>query len=326
MAWETADEETPHWELEQAELAWELDKGIQALPPLYRESFVLRHVEGLGYDEMSAILGVHRDTLKMRVLQGAHAAVPIAGASGRCAPMSGEGIRHDRLGTARSAFHRPGALCRRARAIRRRLGRDEALRQRVIELEQLVLDVSRLPRPAVPDGFVARVMERTGAQAPDRRPPHRCALVAARAFSGTGERRRGRLSRVARCRGCGRRSSHWPLAVRAASGAVRQSTAVATATAPSTVLVRLVILQPGARTVQVAGDFNGWNPARTPLEQVSSGAWTVTIPLEARPLRIHVRRRRPQWIADPFAAEQSDDGFGSRNAVLDVRPPTESSL
>ena len=66
-AWEIADDETPHFELEQAELAWELDKGIQALPPLYRESFVLRHVEGLGYDEMSAILGVHRDTLKMRV-------------------------------------------------------------------------------------------------------------------------------------------------------------------------------------------------------------------------------------------------------------------
>ena len=66
-AWEAADEETPQWELEQVELAWELDKGIQALPHLYRESFVLRHIEGLGYDEMSAILGVHRDTLKMRV-------------------------------------------------------------------------------------------------------------------------------------------------------------------------------------------------------------------------------------------------------------------
>ena len=46
---------------------WELDQGIQALPHVYRESFVLRHIEGLGYDEMSAILGVHRDTLKMRV-------------------------------------------------------------------------------------------------------------------------------------------------------------------------------------------------------------------------------------------------------------------
>jgi RNA polymerase sigma-70 factor (ECF subfamily) len=37
------------------------------LPHLYRESFVLKHIEGLGYDEMSEILGVHRDTLKMRV-------------------------------------------------------------------------------------------------------------------------------------------------------------------------------------------------------------------------------------------------------------------
>ena len=64
---ETADEETPQWELEQVELAWELDKGIQALPHLYRESFVLKHIEGLGYDEMSEILGVNRDTLKMRV-------------------------------------------------------------------------------------------------------------------------------------------------------------------------------------------------------------------------------------------------------------------
>ena len=63
IAWETANEEAPHWELEQAELAWELDRGIQALPHLYREAFVLRHVEGLGYDEMSEILGVNRDTI-----------------------------------------------------------------------------------------------------------------------------------------------------------------------------------------------------------------------------------------------------------------------
>jgi RNA polymerase sigma-70 factor (ECF subfamily) len=66
-AHEVADEDTPYSELAHAELAWELDKGIQALPHLYRESFVLRHIEGLDYEEMSAILGVHRDTLKMRV-------------------------------------------------------------------------------------------------------------------------------------------------------------------------------------------------------------------------------------------------------------------
>ena len=62
-----ADDDTPHEELERIELASELERGIQALPPLYRESFVLKHVEGLGYDEMSDILGVPRDTLKMRV-------------------------------------------------------------------------------------------------------------------------------------------------------------------------------------------------------------------------------------------------------------------
>ena len=67
MAWKAVDDETPHHELEQIELAWELDRSIQLLPPLYRESFVLKHVEGLGYDEMSEILGISRDTLKMRV-------------------------------------------------------------------------------------------------------------------------------------------------------------------------------------------------------------------------------------------------------------------
>ncbi|HET9833305.1 MAG TPA: sigma-70 family RNA polymerase sigma factor [Vicinamibacterales bacterium] len=67
VAGEMADHETPHWKLEQAELAWELEKGIQALPAVYRESFVLKHIEGLDYDEMSEILGVNRDTLKMRV-------------------------------------------------------------------------------------------------------------------------------------------------------------------------------------------------------------------------------------------------------------------
>ena len=66
-AWSAIDEGTPHGEFERLELASELERSIQALPPLYRESFVLKHVEGLGYDEMSAILGVARDTLKMRV-------------------------------------------------------------------------------------------------------------------------------------------------------------------------------------------------------------------------------------------------------------------
>jgi 1,4-alpha-glucan branching enzyme len=79
-------------------------------------------------------------------------------------------------------------------------------------------------------------------------------------------------------------------------------------------------------SVALAGDFNGWDPIRTPLEQTSSGAWTVTIPLEPGRYEYMFVVDGKEWIADPFAVEQSDDGFGSRNAVLDVRPPVEASL
>jgi 1,4-alpha-glucan branching enzyme len=92
------------------------------------------------------------------------------------------------------------------------------------------------------------------------------------------------------------------------------------------VLVRLVVLQPSARTVQVAGDFNGWNPAHTSLEQISDGAWAVTIPLKPGRYEYMFVVDGKQWVVDPFAAEQNEDGFGSRNAVLDVRPPVGAQL
>lgn len=58
---------TPERVLSQKEVAHLLQEAIQRVPPLYREAFVLKHVEGFGYEEMSEMLGVHRDTLKMRV-------------------------------------------------------------------------------------------------------------------------------------------------------------------------------------------------------------------------------------------------------------------
>lgn len=197
-----------------------------------------------------------------------------------------------------------------------RLGRDEGLRQRAIELEQLVLDVGRLPRPAVPDGFVARVMERTTPAlsiwrkladtlwAPRDLQWNLASAVASLALLGIIF---GRLA--------------FPPAPAASAPGAATGPASAAAAAPSPVLVRLVVLQPGARMVQVAGDFNGWNPARTSLEQISSGAWAVTIPLEPGRYEYMFVVDGQQWIADPFAAEQSEDGFGSRNAVLEVRPP-----
>jgi hypothetical protein len=186
----------------------------------------------------------------------------------------------------------------------------------LIELERLMLGVADLPRPAVKHEFVARVMERTedGPSAWQRAiealwRPHafRWNLAGATALAAL---------LVAGA-----------LAGRSLMVAPAAPAPVATVPAgPSPVLVRLVVLQPGAMSVALAGDFNGWDPIRTPLEQTSSGAWTVTIPLEPGRYEYMFVVDGKEWIADPFAVEQSDDGFGSRNAVLDVRPPVEASL
>lgn len=65
-----AELQTPECLLSQQQVAHELEQAIQRLPPLYREAFVLKHVEGLSYEEMEEILGVNGDTLKMRVYKG----------------------------------------------------------------------------------------------------------------------------------------------------------------------------------------------------------------------------------------------------------------
>jgi hypothetical protein len=84
------------------------------------------------------------------------------------------------------------------------------------------------------------------------------------------------------------------------------------------VFVRLVLLQPGARSVSVAGDFNGWNPGQTQLERSEGGMWTATIPLKPGRYQYMFVINGKQWLADPLAGEASGDGFGSQNAVLDV--------
>ena len=203
------------------------------------------------------------------------------------------------------------------------LGRDQALRERVLALEQLVLDATKLPRPLVPAGFAARVLERTAGAKP-----------AAPALRRTGTW--GRLIDAL----WAPRALQWNLAGAAAvacvaliavgavvaTGVRRPVASVADAPPAGSgraqapvVLVRLVVVQPDARVVQAAGDFNGWNPSRTPLEQTADGAWTVTLPLEPGRYEYQFVVDGDRWIGDPFAVEQSNDGFGSRNAVLDVR-------
>jgi hypothetical protein len=197
-----------------------------------------------------------------------------------------------------------------------RLGRDAALRQRVIDLEQLALDASRLSRLPVSTRFVDRVVARAMPRQPMWRRwldsvfiPRTLRWNIASAAALVTAVIVGVATLVPRYRATTTTIS--------STGVPASTTSDATA---RTILVRLVVVEPGAKTVSVAGDFNGWSPTRTPLEPSSGGAWTVTIPLEPGRYEYMFVVNGQNWIVDPFAFEKTRDGFGSENSVLDVRP------
>ena len=53
--------------LERSEQVTLVERALGALPPEKREAFVLKHVEGMSYEEMAVVTGARIPTLKMRV-------------------------------------------------------------------------------------------------------------------------------------------------------------------------------------------------------------------------------------------------------------------
>ena len=218
-----------------------------------------------------------------------------------------------------------------------RLGQDATFRRRTLHLGQLLLQARDLPRPVVPDAFVADVLRRTAPESARAAGPKQAARAAGpkQAARAAGPKQALRWRRLVAPL-VAPRVLQWNAlqAAGAAACVVVLAAAMWPASRPagttrpegtpqraaSPVLVRLVMLQPGARSVQAAGDFNGWDPASTPLEPTTSGAWTVTLRLEPGRYEYMFVVDGERWVADPFAIEQTDDGFGARNAVLDVRP------
>jgi glycosidase len=84
--------------------------------------------------------------------------------------------------------------------------------------------------------------------------------------------------------------------------------------------VEFHFIPPGAaRTVSLAGTFNDWNPASTPLAGPdSSGAWHVTLFLDPGPYQYKFVVDGDRWFEDPAVSEQAPDGFGGFNSTLHV--------
>jgi len=74
-----------------------------------------------------------------------------------------------------------------------------------------------------------------------------------------------------------------------------------------------------AHTVAIAGDFNGWNPQANILEDPDGdGIWTGTLKLEPGRYEYMFVLDGEKWFPDPNALRYVKDGFGNKNAILEI--------
>jgi len=72
-----------------------------------------------------------------------------------------------------------------------------------------------------------------------------------------------------------------------------------------------------AKSIAVAGDFNGWNTSTNRLEDLEGdGIWTGKMYLKPGRYEYMLVIDNSKWVTDPNANVYADDGFGSKNAVL----------
>ncbi len=80
-----------------------------------------------------------------------------------------------------------------------------------------------------------------------------------------------------------------------------------------------VTLYPRAQTVQLAGDFNNWQPTATPMERVGdSGVWQAKIKLPAGTYRYRLVVDG-QWQQDPYNERTEMNPYGDLNSVVEVQ-------
>lgn len=83
--------------------------------------------------------------------------------------------------------------------------------------------------------------------------------------------------------------------------------------------VAFVTLYPRAKSVQIAGDFNNWQPQATMMEKIGdSGIWQTKIKL---PFGKHRYRLvvDGQWQQDPYNKITEMNPFGEHNSVVEIK-------
>ncbi|OHB57339.1 MAG: hypothetical protein A2Y12_09520 [Planctomycetes bacterium GWF2_42_9] len=82
--------------------------------------------------------------------------------------------------------------------------------------------------------------------------------------------------------------------------------------------IKFVTLYPRAKSVQIAGDFNNWQPQQTALKASKDGKWELA--LELAPGKYRYRMVVDgQWQQDPYNGNVEANPYGEYNSILEVK-------
>ncbi len=81
---------------------------------------------------------------------------------------------------------------------------------------------------------------------------------------------------------------------------------------------------PSARTVTIAGEFNGWEykpdqPRTIHMKKEKDGIWRATVKIEPGRYQYKYVLDYQTWIIDPYNPYTFDDGTGNLNSLLIVK-------
>jgi 1,4-alpha-glucan branching enzyme len=89
--------------------------------------------------------------------------------------------------------------------------------------------------------------------------------------------------------------------------------------------VEFAYFRPGAESVSLAGDFNGWQPTTHPMRRDEEGWWRLRLALPSGEYRFKYVIDRTIWEADFAAYGVEMCKVGGWNSVLYVSPRAASS-
>jgi 1,4-alpha-glucan branching enzyme len=76
---------------------------------------------------------------------------------------------------------------------------------------------------------------------------------------------------------------------------------------------------PGAQTLHLCGEFNGWSETANPMKRGPDGSWTVSLSLDGgKSYMFRYRDDSGEWHNDWGADAYVPNQFGSENSVLDL--------